>query len=271
MKYTYAYKESDGSRHEASINAPSRDAAFAMLREKGIRPIKVVAADGSKANGESHGVRRRVVVLAVAMTFLVTCLVVSLLPSGSAPGEPDSSASTGSVRELPALPLARQQILGLRGRVEELPPDFFSTKAESFLARFAEPGRPFDAPESEWPDASDFETALKSQIWYLENEFTERIDLKRIVAGMKQELRAYIRGGGDSRGYCAALVERQNAEISGRAKFETRLNELVASGSFKDAYDYLLKANSHLQSMGIYPLSVPESLRRFQMSFDLED
>ena len=55
MKYTYAYKTPDGIRHEASIEAPSRDVAFAVLRSQGIRPIKVVAADGSKENGEERG------------------------------------------------------------------------------------------------------------------------------------------------------------------------------------------------------------------------
>ena len=51
MKYTYAYKTSDGARHEAAMEAESRDAVFAALRERGIKAIKVVAADGSKANG----------------------------------------------------------------------------------------------------------------------------------------------------------------------------------------------------------------------------
>ena len=81
MKYTYAYKDSDGKRHEDSIEASSRDAAFAALREQGIRPIKVVAADGSKANGAPVGVRRRVVavsilvaiVTAVAATAVILC------------------------------------------------------------------------------------------------------------------------------------------------------------------------------------------------------
>ena len=52
MKYTYAYKTSDGTRHEATMDAESREAVFESLRAQGIRPIKVVAADGSKANGE---------------------------------------------------------------------------------------------------------------------------------------------------------------------------------------------------------------------------
>ena len=70
MKYTYAYKTPDGKRHEASIEAASRDAAFANLREQGIRPIKVVAADGSKANGAHVGVRRRVVVVSVLVAVI---------------------------------------------------------------------------------------------------------------------------------------------------------------------------------------------------------
>ena len=62
MKYTYAYKTSDGVRHEATMNASSREEVFATLRKQGIKAIKVVASDGSKANGEVRGVRKRVVV-----------------------------------------------------------------------------------------------------------------------------------------------------------------------------------------------------------------
>ena len=37
------------------MEAESREAVFKALREKGIKAIKVVAADGSKANGEVRG------------------------------------------------------------------------------------------------------------------------------------------------------------------------------------------------------------------------
>ena len=56
MRYTYAYKTSDGVRHEATMNASSHEEVFSELRKRGIKAIKVVAADGSKANGEVHGV-----------------------------------------------------------------------------------------------------------------------------------------------------------------------------------------------------------------------
>ena len=39
--WRYAWKSSDGSRHEGTIDAETRDGAFAALRERGIRPIKV--------------------------------------------------------------------------------------------------------------------------------------------------------------------------------------------------------------------------------------
>lgn len=63
MKYTYAYKTSDGTRHEETMEAESREAVFASLREKGFKAIKVVAADGSKANCEVRGYRLRTVIV----------------------------------------------------------------------------------------------------------------------------------------------------------------------------------------------------------------
>ena len=45
------------------MEADSREAVFKALREKGIKAIKVVAADGSKANGEVRGYRLRTVVV----------------------------------------------------------------------------------------------------------------------------------------------------------------------------------------------------------------
>ena len=41
MKYSYAYKDSEGKRHEESMEAASREAVFEALRARGIRPIKI--------------------------------------------------------------------------------------------------------------------------------------------------------------------------------------------------------------------------------------
>ena len=80
MKFTYAYKTSDGVRHEAAMDAESREAVFAALRQQGIKAIKVVAADGSKANGEIRGIRKRV--LAAAVFGAVVLAVVGTVVVG---------------------------------------------------------------------------------------------------------------------------------------------------------------------------------------------
>ena len=81
MKFTYAYKTSDGVRHEAAMDAESREAVFAALRQQGIKAIKVVAADGSKANGEIRGIRKRVLAASVIATALLAGIAVYFLNS----------------------------------------------------------------------------------------------------------------------------------------------------------------------------------------------
>ena len=60
------------------MEAESREAVFSALREKGIKAIKVVAADGSKANGEVRGYRLRTVI-AVGVIAAVLGLALGLM------------------------------------------------------------------------------------------------------------------------------------------------------------------------------------------------
>ena len=163
------------------------------------------------------------------------------------------------------------------------------------------------------PSPADFETALREPIRIASTDFTEVVDLKRIVTGMKREMRAYIAGGGTVEGYLAELEKRQRLEISYRDNAERRLTEMLngqdahspsATGGtpvvpdaakmaaphvggtpvsgqdarsrsgqspLKAAYAYWLKANAQLQAMGIYPLALPDALRSYQMSLDIEE
>ena len=81
MKFTYAYKTSDGKRHEAAIEAVSREEVFATLRARGIKAIKVVAEDGSKANGgrDSGGTDIPVRSRAWQRTFLSVAMAAALI------------------------------------------------------------------------------------------------------------------------------------------------------------------------------------------------
>ena len=254
------------------MNAESREAVFESLRKQGIRAIKVVAADGSKANGEIRGVRKRVLALSVAVAAAVAA-GLSLWIGGLAK-EPPVDDVRPSVKMVPASSLARQSVMGSRARIENQLDCVFKSKADRFLAKFAEPGRPFEIRDGELPTDEEFAAALDEVIEYAEDEFTECIDLKRIVVGLKREMSAYLRGGGTAKGYVDELVERQRLEIALREKAERRVAEL-AKGKEKDAaqtaYQYWLKANAQLQGMGIYPIPLSGALRNFQLSSDIEE
>ena len=112
-------------------------------------------------------------------------------------------------------------------------------------------------------------------------------------------------GGGTVDGYLTELEKRQKLEFSYRERAEQKLNELLAaangqtdrstdgrdkrdppagrarspsaplsgntSDALKAAYAYWLKANAQLQAMGIYPLALPDVLRSYQMSLDIDE
>jgi hypothetical protein len=45
----------------------------------------------------------------------------------------------------------------------------------------------------------------------------------------------------------------------------------VLDNQLKSAYDFWLKANAQLQSLGIYTIPLPDKLRNYQLSNQLED
>ena len=101
------------------------------------------------------------------------------------------------------------------------------------------------------------------------DDFTEVVDLKRMVTGMKQELREFLEGEGTVEGYVAEVMARQRNEASCRDRAEAKLENLLATP--EAAYDYWLKANAQLQSMGIYQLPLPDALRGYEAALDIDE
>lgn len=267
------------------MNASSREEVFENLRAQGIKAIKVVAADGSKANGEIRGVRKRVVVASIVVAALAAGLAVYLV-GRVAPrpppverdahvAPPPTVAPAPPVAYRNAKPLARQAINGDRQRVEAAAKSF-TNAAERLMAAFAEPGRPVPALAAMRPTDAEFEASLREPIRIAETDFTETADLKRIVAKIKSDLRVYLTDGGDIDGYLEELAKRQKLEVAYREKAEKHLARLCAPASGKksdksEAYGYWLKANAQLQSMGIYPLPLPDALRGYEATLDIDE
>ena len=238
------------------MNAASRDEVFKELRKQGIKAIKVVAADGSKANGEIRGIRKRVLVASVVSAALLAGLAVYLALRANRP------VTTAQV--VKANPIPRQEIRGDRSRVEWAEPAILGSKVDRFLAQFAEPGRPYTAKEADWPSDADLISALNAETSYSADAFTEQVLLARMVASIKAEMKAYLAGGGTPRDYLRDLVNRQDIEIGEREKVERRLTELLDANKEAAAYSYWMSANVRLQDMGIYPVSRPDRLLYYQ-------
>ena len=336
MIFAYTYRSSDGQRHSAEIEADSRDAAYAAIRrERGVKPIKVVAAgdgeDGGSPNGRDGARPSRSGALWGAA--ILTAIALALIGGAAwwiaarrdvSPYPFTVNTPQGPVTYSVASPLPRQTIPGDRTRIEAAVGDrgtgsAFKYPAEAYLARFAEPGRPVEnleawkfeiletsdsqrnadnpsqmSPQSQMSHPkhsateADFRAALREPIRVASTDFTEVVDLKRIVTGMKREMQAYLAGGGTVEGYLAELEKRQRLEISYRERAEQKLNEMLGGAdttsrdpqstargpkpeTLKAAYAYWLKANAQLQAMGIYPLALPDALRSYQMGMDIDE
>ena len=273
-KFRYIYRTRNQRRLEAEIEAGSRDEAFSLLRQQDIRPIKVIAMDGSKENGvpPQRNTRRGFVWSIVALLAGAGGVAAFVAGRNAKPEGSPLADKNGTAPHVMATPLARQAIPGNRTRIADAMNNAFETQTEKTLALFAEPGREFYLPDAQ-PSQEDLKKALGTPLIFAPNELSETIDLKRIVAGMKRELSVYVSAGGTWNDYVEQLVKRQKLEISYRQNASQKIHAAL-DGEKPDkakAYDLWLKANAQLQSMGIYPIVLPDSLWDYQMSVDLDE
>jgi len=264
MRFTYAYKTSDGRRHEAAIDAESREAVFEALRRQGIRAIKVVAADGSKANGEKEEGRRKKEkvwrgVRLASLVLLVPLVLVVLILYRKAPERQANS---------PALSSPRHQIYGDPAIMEGFERGDFSSvldrPGDRMLAVFAQPGRLMcqGGFNPKWLSVTQLEALSKYAKDELEPGHDLPVDvasprevreLKQIVNGMRREMREYLaNGNGTLRSYWRRLNERtcEEAQI-----YERTLREL------ENETDQSIRAerNAALRAMGLRTVPRPRS------------
>ncbi len=241
MRYTYVYRTGDGVRRTDALDAVSRDAAFAELRARGIRPIKVVAADGSRENGAAKPVRWRV--LAALALFLIAALFIPSLfrPAAS---EPEFLTSR-----------TRRQVIGDAAVIERGIrtgwADVFPSEGDRFLASFAIPGARAgvrNVTEGELTRAIDETPAPAAE------EGIEARQIRAIVAGLKDEAKAYVAAGGTIAGYASRLAERQDAELAVHARVRTELDrarDTLPEESFLSLWE---EKNAALRRLGIHPI-----------------
>lgn len=259
MKFTYAYKTSDGVRHEDSMEASSREEVFAVLRGRGIKAIKVVAADGSKANGapppggwaaRTFGGRGAA---ALSVTAVVAIGVAAWLAWRRGPTPPPDAQNRAPAGFL--VSSTRRQVIGDAAVVEKGIrtgwADVFGREGDRFLASFAIPGvKAGQRSTSE----EEMKRVLGEAVPPKDGDSLEARQIKAMVEGMKAEARGYIAAGGTAVGYGRRLVERQEAEIA--IYDRVRAEALKARGTMaEDAFEtYLDERNDELRNLGIRPV-----------------
>ena len=278
MKYTYAYKTPDGVRHEDAMDAASREEVFETLRAKGIKAIKVVAADGSKANGAPprgwFGGRGATAlpIIAVAMIGVVVWLVGRRAPTPP----PDAQ------ERVPPASSPRHQIYGdpvIVGRFEK--GDFegvLEREGDRMLAVFAQPGRymcakganprdinggrgatalPGDGnagkplPAATFADYAAHELAPENDIPITPTDPREICELKQIVNGMREEMQGYLaNGNGTPKSFWRRLNERTEEEI----RIYERIRRELEKETSLEAWE---EKNSALRRLGLRTIPNP--------------
>ena len=210
----WGYTSPDGVRHEARIRATGRDAAFALLRGQGIRPMKLYPAPGILNRLRIDGWRWA----AAAMLVVAGLTAAALIGRNVSARHHPTAWDVLPRHQLEGLPSDWRQRLG-----DYLPP------ADAYLALFAQPGR-MDIRETGGKESPLTEEALLREVpspgaddppWV--------VALKRVLVGMKEEAVALVKLGKAPAEISIWLEERQKME----AEYRRQILEGTDSGEEK--------------------------------------
>ena len=254
MKFVYEYKTSDNERREGQLSAASRDAAYAELKRRGIRPSKVVLAPGLLNRISSFGKRGLAIVV-----LAVLCLVLAIAVGRGVLTAPQASA-LDTVLDSPI----RRQPIGDAAVIEQGIrtgwADVFELEGDRFLASFAIPGT---APAIRSTTEEKLKEALHStptSPTYTSGSVSlESRQIRAMVEGMKNELREFLADGGTVVEYGKELVRRQEQELGYYNRAKSEIEAAHESGmNPAQLTDLWNKRNASLRRMGIRLVSLPE-------------
>ena len=275
MKFTYTYRSSDGQRHSAEIEAECRDDVYARVRrELGIKPINVVAAvvppaEGDGGTEEKNGRADRVEgklwnrYATMAIAILILAAIVGgglwwwmmrrdgdIVPSPAPHKEVRRKIESNVIEIKPgrriAKPRPRRQVPGLAGAGVRLE-DVFKYESERVLALFAQPGKlPVAAPTATPELIEDFYDAMDDAIWIEPDDPKAVVDIKRIVAGLKEEAEIYLASGSGAKELFDYLMSRQKMEADYRASIVGDYDDTA-----DDAAEKRANINAQLKAMGL--------------------
>lgn len=228
--YTYTYQDAQGLRHEGEVRAADKDSAYAELRAKGIRPMKVVEKIAPVVKKGIRGLRKRDIV-AIVVTGVVVAIAASVYcfglgrKSGAAENQAREEIDLGAPRHIVAMPS------------EDTLNEIFPNDSLRLLAKYAVPGASVEVE-----DAELIESEVFAPIAVSESDTQDVSELKQIVIGMQQDARRYSATPDGMARYLDFLKERQAME---RLRFADTLRRVAQKEITSD------EGNAILRGMGL--------------------
>ena len=232
MKFTYQSRTSENKVLRGVVRAASKEAAYAILKNSGIKPGHVDEAPGfcNKLFGKY---KRWMAICALCLIVVALSLVLKI------------QRQAALERELYD---ERAQLYGdpvVIGTCELSGwTNVFENAFDCFLARYAVPGKLVDVHDI--PVIPKDPTAV---VLVSASDLVEVAQVKRMVNGIKRELAAYLNDGGNVNGYLRRLDVRQRAE---HGYYESAKRDILKS---KD-HSVWQKKNAELRAMGLPMVSV---------------
>lgn len=239
-KFHYFYQSKENKNLDGWIVAKSRDDAYAQLRKQSIKPYKVVGKDPIAWKRWAA-----IAVLAVALAGTYAWLALR-----SEPVAPDEQ-------------FVRHQIYGAESVVRNGMSTEWSAcgldEGERYLARYAQPGIRVAYRRRTPETASAVEAALARHLEVEDSELLEYRQLKQIVESIKDELREYIKSGGNVDGFLDRLQERQDQEVAYYNAANQELENAKATMPEDELYNLWAAKNAELRAIGLPMLKEPLS------------
>lgn len=239
-KFHYFYQSKENKNLDGWIVAKSRDDAYAQLRKQSIKPYKVVGKDPIAWKRWAA-----IAVLAVALAGTYAWLALR-----SEPVAPDEQ-------------FVRHQIYGAESVIRNGISTEWSAcgldEGERYLARYAQPGIRVAYRRKTPETASAVEASLSRHLEVEDSELLEYRQLKQIVESIKDELRAYIKSGGNVDGFLDRLQERQDQEVAYYNAANQELENAKATMSEDELYNLWAAKNAELRAIGLPMLKEPLS------------
>lgn len=247
MTFTYQYRTSDNKLHGGVIRAASKEAAYAALKAKGVKPCRVDESPGFL--NKLFGKCKRWIAIGVLASVLVVSAFYIFRMAQEARREMYASEARGQIYA-DAATLQAYEADGWAG--------VFADAGDRVLVAFAQPGKQVDVDS-----LSIRPESLNTRLVRIDPADADEVKrMKRIVNGMKLELGRYCAAGGNAHGYVERLVERQSLEGRIAGYLEKEIDTLRRRAErLEDKSECLAKwreKNVTLRDMGFKTIPLPE-------------